>query len=134
MVIRNISITTGFYPTQWQNLINFAIENKASDWRLSTTRTIQMMNCEFQSTQTCLEIKVNPQTLVVGCEEFIKLAVSASEHWNTRRSEDTVDWLRMRVSLVCHHCNRIEGMACRNGFIKAHLSKLVAEGPGIHSQ
>ena len=49
MAIRNIPITTGFVPIQWQNLMNFAIEKKAGDWRLSKMRTIQMMNSEFQA-------------------------------------------------------------------------------------
>ena len=32
MAIWNIPITTRFVPTQWQNLMNFAIEKKTEDW------------------------------------------------------------------------------------------------------
>ncbi|CAJ1943991.1 unnamed protein product [Cylindrotheca closterium] len=34
-LFRNIPLTTGFVPLQWQNLINFAIEKKPGDFCLS---------------------------------------------------------------------------------------------------
>ncbi|CAJ1932277.1 unnamed protein product [Cylindrotheca closterium] len=46
-LFRNIPLTTGFVPLlNWQNLMNFAIEKKAGDFRLSKMRTIQLMNAE----------------------------------------------------------------------------------------
>ena len=48
-LFRNIPLTTGFVPSNWQNLMNFAIEKKAGDFRLSKMRTIQLMNSEAQA-------------------------------------------------------------------------------------
>ncbi|CAJ1969848.1 unnamed protein product [Cylindrotheca closterium] len=48
-LFRNIALTTGFVPLQWQNLMNFAIEKKPGDFRLSKMRTIQLMNSEAQA-------------------------------------------------------------------------------------
>ncbi|CAJ1934887.1 unnamed protein product [Cylindrotheca closterium] len=48
-LFRNIPLTTGFVPLQWQNLMNFAIEKKPGDFRLSKMRTIQLMNSEAQA-------------------------------------------------------------------------------------
>ncbi|CAJ1956228.1 unnamed protein product [Cylindrotheca closterium] len=48
-LFRNILLTTGFVPLQWQNLMNFAIEKKPGDFRLSKMRTIQLMNSEAQA-------------------------------------------------------------------------------------
>ena len=46
---REIPLSTGFTPDQWLHLMNFAIEKKPGDFRLSKMRTIQMMNSEFQA-------------------------------------------------------------------------------------
>ena len=46
---REIPLSTGFTPEQWLHLMNFAIEKKPGDFRLSKMRTIQMMNSEFQA-------------------------------------------------------------------------------------
>ena len=48
-LFRNIPLSTGFVPLNWQNLMNFAIEKKAGDFRLSKMRTIQLMNSEAQA-------------------------------------------------------------------------------------
>ena len=48
-LFRNIPLTTGFVPSNWKNLMNFAIEKKAGDFRLSKMRTIQLMNAEAQA-------------------------------------------------------------------------------------
>ncbi|CAJ1956253.1 unnamed protein product [Cylindrotheca closterium] len=48
-LFRNIPLTTGFVPLQWQNLMNFAIKKKPGDFRLSKMRTIQLMNSEAQA-------------------------------------------------------------------------------------
>ena len=47
--IRNIPFTTGFVPDQWKHLMNFAIEKKTGEKRVTKMRTIQMMNSEFQT-------------------------------------------------------------------------------------
>ncbi|CAJ1966333.1 unnamed protein product [Cylindrotheca closterium] len=39
----------GFVPSNWRNLMNFSIEKKAGDFRLSKMRTIQLMNLEAQA-------------------------------------------------------------------------------------
>ncbi|CAJ1933962.1 unnamed protein product [Cylindrotheca closterium] len=48
-LFRNIPLTTGFVPLQWQNLMNFPIEKKPGDFCLSKMRTIQLMNSEAQA-------------------------------------------------------------------------------------
>ncbi|CAJ1945362.1 unnamed protein product [Cylindrotheca closterium] len=48
-LFRNFPLATGFVPSNWQNLMNFAIEKKAGDFRLSKMRTIQLMNSEAQA-------------------------------------------------------------------------------------
>ncbi|CAJ1968496.1 unnamed protein product [Cylindrotheca closterium] len=48
-LFRNIPLATGFVPSNWRNLMNFAIEKKAGDFRLSKMRTIQLMNSEAQA-------------------------------------------------------------------------------------
>ena len=48
-ILRNLPLQSGFVPEQWKNLMNFAIEKQAGDFRLSKMRTIQMMNSEFQA-------------------------------------------------------------------------------------
>ncbi|CAJ1953819.1 unnamed protein product [Cylindrotheca closterium] len=48
-LFRSIPLATGFVPSNWQNLMNFAIEKKAGDFRLSKMRTIQLMNSEAQA-------------------------------------------------------------------------------------
>ena len=48
-IIRNLPLQTGMVPDQWKHLMNFAIEKKAGDFRLSKMHTIQMMNSEFQA-------------------------------------------------------------------------------------
>ncbi|CAJ1970513.1 unnamed protein product [Cylindrotheca closterium] len=45
----NIPLATGFFPSNWQNLMNFAIEKKAGDFQLSKMRTIQFLNSEAQA-------------------------------------------------------------------------------------
>lgn len=48
-IFRNIPVNTGFVPDNWKHLMNFAIEKKPGEFRLSKMRTIQMMNSEFQA-------------------------------------------------------------------------------------
>ena len=48
-IFRNLPFQSGMVPDLWKNLMNFAIEKKAGDFRLSKMRTIQMMNSEFQA-------------------------------------------------------------------------------------
>ncbi|CAJ1953790.1 unnamed protein product [Cylindrotheca closterium] len=48
-LFRNIPLATGFVPSNWRHLMNFAIEKKAGDFRLSKMRTIQLMNSEAQA-------------------------------------------------------------------------------------
>ncbi|CAJ1962161.1 unnamed protein product [Cylindrotheca closterium] len=48
-LFRNIPLATGFVHSKWRNLMNFAIEKKAGDFRLSKMRTIQLMNSEAQA-------------------------------------------------------------------------------------
>ncbi|CAJ1967895.1 unnamed protein product, partial [Cylindrotheca closterium] len=40
---------TGFIPDNWRHLMNFAIEKKPGDFRLTEMRTIQLMNSESQA-------------------------------------------------------------------------------------
>ena len=47
--IRDIPFSTGFVPSQWKHLMNFAIEKKPGEKRVTKMRTIQMMNAEFQT-------------------------------------------------------------------------------------
>ena len=48
-LFRNIPLSTGMVPLNWRNLMNFAIEKKAGDFRLAKMRTIQLMNSEYQA-------------------------------------------------------------------------------------
>ena len=48
-MVRQIPFSTGFVPAQWKHLMNFAIEKKPGEKRVTKMRTIQMMNSEFQS-------------------------------------------------------------------------------------
>ena len=48
-IVRQIPFSTGFVPAQWKHLMNFAIEKKPGEKRVTKMRTIQMMNSEFQS-------------------------------------------------------------------------------------
>ena len=48
-LFRNLPLESGMVPAQWKHLMNFAIEKKPGDFRLSKMRTIQMMNSEFQA-------------------------------------------------------------------------------------
>jgi hypothetical protein len=50
----NLPLMSGMVPDQWKHLMNFAIEKKPGDFRLSTMRTIQMMNSEFQANNKLL--------------------------------------------------------------------------------
>ena len=48
-LLRNIPMKTGSSPEAWRNLMNFAIEKKAGDFRVKKMRTIQLMDAEFQA-------------------------------------------------------------------------------------
>ncbi|CAJ1954071.1 unnamed protein product [Cylindrotheca closterium] len=48
-LFRHIPLTTGFVPDNWRHLMNFAIEKKPGDLRLTKMRTIQLMNSESQA-------------------------------------------------------------------------------------
>ncbi|CAJ1937244.1 unnamed protein product, partial [Cylindrotheca closterium] len=48
-LFRHIPLTTGFVPDNWRHLMNFAIEKKPGDFRLTKMRTIQLMNSESQA-------------------------------------------------------------------------------------
>ncbi|CAJ1968259.1 unnamed protein product [Cylindrotheca closterium] len=48
-LFRHIPLTTGFIPDNWRHLMNFAIEKKPGDFRLTKMRTIQLMNSESQA-------------------------------------------------------------------------------------
>ena len=43
-IFRDIPMNKGFVPDQWKNLMNFAIEKKPGEIRVSKMRTIQLMN------------------------------------------------------------------------------------------
>ena len=45
-IFRDIPMNKGFVPDQWKNLMNFAIEKKPGEIRVSKMRTIQLMNSE----------------------------------------------------------------------------------------
>ena len=49
MLIRAFPFSSGFVPAQWRHLMNFAIEKKPGEIRVTKMRTIQMMNSEFQA-------------------------------------------------------------------------------------
>jgi hypothetical protein len=48
-LVRHIPLTTGFVPDNWRHLMNFAIEKKPGEFRLTKMRTIQLMNSESQA-------------------------------------------------------------------------------------